>query len=44
MAVIFFVGKRLKNTIDPLLFYGGNFYGFSESDIVIFALSIRMRK
>ena len=25
--------KRLKNTIDLLLFYGENFYGFSESDI-----------
>ena len=25
--------KRLKNTIDLLLFYRENFYGFSESDI-----------
>ena len=25
--------KRLKNTIDLLLFYGENFYGFSESDL-----------
>ena len=25
--------KRLKNTIDLLLFYGENFYGFSESEI-----------
>ena len=24
--------KRLKNTIDLLLFYGEHFYGFSESD------------
>ena len=24
--------KRLKNTIDLLLFYGENFYGFSESE------------
>ena len=26
--------KRFKNTIDPLLFYGEHFYGFSESDII----------
>ena len=25
--------KRLKNTIDLLLFYGEHFYGFSESDL-----------
>ena len=25
--------KRLKNTIDLLLFYSEHFYGFSESDI-----------
>ena len=25
--------ERLKNTIDPLLFYGEHFYGFSESDL-----------
>ena len=25
--------KRLKNTIDLLLFYGEHFYGFAESDI-----------
>ena len=24
--------KRLKNTIDLLLFYGEHFYGFSESE------------
>ena len=24
--------QRLKNKIDPLLFYGEHFYGFSESD------------
>ena len=25
--------KRLKNTIDLLLFYGEHFYGFSESEV-----------
>ena len=26
--------KRLKNTIDLLLFYGEHFYGFSESALI----------
>ena len=26
--------KRLKNTIDLLLFHGEHFYGFSESDFI----------
>ena len=37
-AEIFFLinwrHKRLKNTIDLLLFYGEHFYGFSESEII----------
>ena len=31
--------KRLKNTIDLLLFYGENFNGFSESELHYFLLT-----
>ena len=31
LAVISFIEKCFKNTIDLLLFYGEHFYGFSES-------------
>ena len=27
--------EGLKNTVDPLLFYGEHFYGFSESDFTL---------
>ena len=39
--------KRLKNTIDLLLFYGEHFYGFSESVFeanVLFFLSVQISK
>ena len=40
--------KRLKNTIDLLLFYGEHFYGFSESvfeaNILFFFLSVQISK
>ena len=39
LAVISFIEKRLKNTIDLLLFYGEHCYGFSESDLYNEALT-----
>ena len=36
--------KRLKNTIDLLLFYGEHFYGFSESEMTDVRVVTEMSK